>query len=177
MDIMELGAIGELVGGVAVIASLIYVGLQVRQSNEHAQQSIAMEQGQAGRETPGTFAQLTMTDPEFITVLQRATTQFDGLSHADQGRVAAWLTSLQFFVLSSFIAAEEGLFKRDMADRMLAYFASYMKYPGLNKWWAHLSPYVQAEFVDAVEQQVSQDHLQALHVGIPWFGPSPIEGN
>ena len=32
MDIMELGAIGELVGGVAVIASLIYVGLQVRQS-------------------------------------------------------------------------------------------------------------------------------------------------
>ena len=33
MDIMELGAIGELVGGVAVVASLIYVGLQVRQSN------------------------------------------------------------------------------------------------------------------------------------------------
>ena len=32
MDIMELGAIGELVGGVAVIASLIYVGFQVRQS-------------------------------------------------------------------------------------------------------------------------------------------------
>ena len=32
MDIMELGAIGELVGGVAVIASLIYVGLQLRQN-------------------------------------------------------------------------------------------------------------------------------------------------
>ena len=30
MDIMELGAIGELVGGVAVIASLIFVGLQIR---------------------------------------------------------------------------------------------------------------------------------------------------
>ena len=36
MDIMELGAIGELVGGVAVIASLIYVGFQVRQSNSVA---------------------------------------------------------------------------------------------------------------------------------------------
>ena len=32
MDITELGAIGELVGGFAVIASLVYVGLQVRQS-------------------------------------------------------------------------------------------------------------------------------------------------
>jgi hypothetical protein len=30
MDIMELGAIGELVGGVAVIATLIYLALQVR---------------------------------------------------------------------------------------------------------------------------------------------------
>ena len=32
MDIMELGAIGELVGGLAVIASLVYVGVQVRQN-------------------------------------------------------------------------------------------------------------------------------------------------
>ncbi len=34
MDIMELGAIGELVGGVAVIASLIYVGVQLRQNTK-----------------------------------------------------------------------------------------------------------------------------------------------
>ena len=32
MDIMELGAIGELVGGVPVIGSLLYVGLQVREN-------------------------------------------------------------------------------------------------------------------------------------------------
>lgn len=32
MNIMELGAIGEIVGGVAVIGSLIYVGLQVHQN-------------------------------------------------------------------------------------------------------------------------------------------------
>lgn len=34
MDIMELGAIGELAGGVAVIASLIYVGLRIRPRTE-----------------------------------------------------------------------------------------------------------------------------------------------
>ncbi len=37
MDILELGAIGELVGGVAVVGSLISVGLQVRPSNRLAQ--------------------------------------------------------------------------------------------------------------------------------------------
>ncbi len=32
MDIMELGTIAELVGGLAVIASLVFVGLRVRQN-------------------------------------------------------------------------------------------------------------------------------------------------
>ncbi len=32
MDIMELGAIGELVGGVAVIATILYLAIQVRQN-------------------------------------------------------------------------------------------------------------------------------------------------
>ncbi len=40
MDIMELGAIGELVGGVAVIGSLIYVGLQVRQNSNWLRASV-----------------------------------------------------------------------------------------------------------------------------------------
>ena len=42
MNIMELGAIGELVGGLAVIASLVYVGVQVRQ-NTRAQNIAALQ--------------------------------------------------------------------------------------------------------------------------------------
>ena len=43
MNIMELGAIGELVGGVAVIASLVFVGMQIRRGNEQVQRGNAME--------------------------------------------------------------------------------------------------------------------------------------
>ena len=43
MDIMELGAVGELVGGVAVIASLLFVGLQVRQSNQQSREAATRE--------------------------------------------------------------------------------------------------------------------------------------
>ncbi len=50
MDIMEIGAIGELVGGIAVIASLIYVGLQVRQGTDQVRQSNAIERSRANRE-------------------------------------------------------------------------------------------------------------------------------
>ena len=36
MDIMELGAVGELVGGVAVIATLVYLAAQIRQNTRAA---------------------------------------------------------------------------------------------------------------------------------------------
>ncbi len=34
MDIMELGAIGELVGGVAVLATLVYLAVQTRNNTQ-----------------------------------------------------------------------------------------------------------------------------------------------
>ncbi len=43
MDIMELGAIGELVGGVAVIGSLIFVGLQIRMNAKAVQLSSTVD--------------------------------------------------------------------------------------------------------------------------------------
>ena len=45
MDIMELGAIGELVGGVAVIGTLLFIGMQIRYSNRLAQGASELEMG------------------------------------------------------------------------------------------------------------------------------------
>ena len=39
MDIMELGAIGELVGGVAVLVTLVYLALQIRQNTSQVRLS------------------------------------------------------------------------------------------------------------------------------------------
>ena len=43
MDIMELGAIGELVGGAAVLVTLIYLALQVRNSAQEQRVSSMRE--------------------------------------------------------------------------------------------------------------------------------------
>ncbi len=56
MDIMELGAIGELVGGVAVIGSLIFVGLQVRQNTRQMQLQTATAVAEQGSLPQATFA-------------------------------------------------------------------------------------------------------------------------
>ncbi len=69
MDIMELGAIGEFVGGLAVIASLIFVGLQVRQSNRQARDDAAREvQNQFDR-----IFEMIISDPKAREVWVAAT--------------------------------------------------------------------------------------------------------
>ena len=45
MDITSLGAFGEFVGGMAVIASLVFVGFQLRGSNHLARASAELEMG------------------------------------------------------------------------------------------------------------------------------------
>ncbi len=50
MTIMELGAIGEIVGGLAVVVSLVFVGLQIRHSNRLAQGAAELEMGRMNME-------------------------------------------------------------------------------------------------------------------------------
>ncbi len=64
MNTMELGAIGELMGGVAVIASLIYVGMQVRQRNRIATNSAA----QRFREINNEVLRQLFSDPNLTKV-------------------------------------------------------------------------------------------------------------
>ncbi len=73
MNIMELGAIGELLGGVAVIASLIFVGWQVRQNTRQlvgtlrysmtAEYSRLTETTRGTREHAALFVKVSQGDP------------------------------------------------------------------------------------------------------------------
>ncbi len=43
MTLLEWGALGELVGGIAIIASLIYVGRQLKQTNSMSRSAVRQE--------------------------------------------------------------------------------------------------------------------------------------
>ena len=79
MDIMELGAIGEMVGGLAVIASLVYLAMQVRQGNRLASTQVQQEASRASTE----FSLLIANHPEHIDLLLRAGDDFGGLSREE----------------------------------------------------------------------------------------------
>ena len=82
MNLMELGAIGELVGGVAVIASLLYVGLQVRHSSRVAEASMNFQILTIAND----HSSLTIRDPELGQLASSGQTDPESLSDREWER-------------------------------------------------------------------------------------------
>lgn len=79
MDIAELGAIGELVGGVAVVASLVFVGVQVRRGAEAARSNA--HQTAAANSTALLFRS---ADPQVFELSRSANENYEALSDRDR---------------------------------------------------------------------------------------------
>ena len=83
MDLMELGAIGELVGGVAVLITLIYLALQVRHGNEIAQDNASTVFAQAVSGLNSAVA----SDRGFAEIWVRGGNHFAELDDVDRQRL------------------------------------------------------------------------------------------
>ena len=163
MDIMELGAIGELVGGVAVIASLIYVGLQVRQSNQ-------INRADSVRSFVRDYNVLLYKLAEYEDIMRRGSVDFDGMTKADQTKVHLLLLSQFMLGLGDSIASP------DRADRLARFVdgavASSLSTPGFKQWWGRFRglPQVLApEYVDHLER-LAPNSIDMLEF-MPWFVP------
>ena len=77
------GAIGELIGALAVVISLAYVGIQVRHNtasqNGLMHQQLVDSQNDANR--------ILIENPEFAELLDKANNDFDSLAAKDKNRV------------------------------------------------------------------------------------------
>ena len=157
MNIMELGAIGELVGGVAVVGSLIYLALQVRQSNEGARAASI-------REVAGETNQvlLKLCDPHMSQVVRTALHDFNGLSHNDQTVAAGFLSVLFRMAETTFTVRSSP--RPAQLERLCA---SWVASNGVRPWWSASKKTFNPRFVEELESlKASALPLEEL---LPWF--------
>lgn len=150
MDIMELGAIGELVSGVAVIGSLLYVGIQVRQSNQIATNTAAQ-----------TFRQL---NNEFIRELCSDASQFklylEGLSDrrslSTEDRIRFDMMLMQMFrtAESQYLEYRDGHMSAEIWESYFRSLVIIMRQPGARASWNHLKEQMIARFASHIDDTV-----------------------
>ena len=150
MDVMELGAIGELVGGVAVIASLIYVGLQVRQNTL----AIRANSAQGFTDSINAVQLQVCNSKETARAWQRFSEEPESLTADD--RVILDVLGLAAFQTydSALLQAKLGSLDADTRDLIYRRIGGWFEYDYYRDWWTRnhwaygepLMSYVESEF-------------------------------
>ena len=82
MNWEAIGAVGEIVGAVAVVVSLVYLAVQIRQSSA-VSKSVAIQNWAS---TSALEKSAVFSDPEFAALVVRGYADYDSLSEIDQRR-------------------------------------------------------------------------------------------
>ena len=161
MNLMELGAVGELVGGFAVIGSLIYLGLQVRQSNTLAVSRSHEEATRASSELAYRF-----TDPAAADLFVRANHDWETLTPAEVLRLRALVQAGMNYFETLFYANERGEVHAEVWQSRITRMRAYREI-GFEHVWESLAPFYGVRFREFVAREVlpgptGQDAYRAL---------------
>ena len=157
MNWEAIGAIGELVGGLAVVLTLIYIAFQVRQSSKQIDQhSRALDASTfyaAGEGFNRWFA-LLIQDEAIADLWLRGITG-ESLNPTDKMRFSSMATMLFITLENNFHQIQLGTHSRNTLELSKHYWVQILTSPGGNAWWIREGRIVfTPEFVEAIEDLI-----------------------
>ena len=148
MDWEAVGAIGNLVGAVAVVVSLAYLALQVRGQNNEAR-AAAMHEIYAGfRESIATFAKRDQAE-----VMARANEDFDSLSDGDLIILISAAQVLLRLWEEAFHQHNQGRLDAHIWDVIADQYSSLLGNPAIGNVWELRKEFYDPRFRAYVEQK------------------------
>ena len=147
MSLEQLANLGEFVGGIVVVISVVYVALQVRQNSEQLErtvQTIRTQTNQHQVEDFNFYRQL-LTDPKLAAVYVRGLEDYKSLEPPERvqfNMVASsyiW-TGWYFYQLQK----NEGL----VGDPNSRVYVDMFKHPGFREWYSSYKDTVGEEYGD-----------------------------
>jgi hypothetical protein len=126
MDLTLVIGIAEIVGGIAIVGSLIYVGLQVDQNTRVARASA----NQAVTEQMREATTLLIADPGLLALVKKGEQDPEALSEAEWDRFVEFV-GLRFVSFeTTYYSNQKGLLDAEMFDAWDNYFRTLIKMPG-----------------------------------------------
>ena len=170
MELAQLAQLGEFVGGIAVVVTLIYLGVQLRQGNQlHNSESIRTFMS----EYNDTLAQVK--EPSFADLYRKGSKSFEGLSRRDQMRVAVWLEQVLRTSFAGFITDPKG--KNPVTQLVMLTFATQVRLPGFQQWWRQYNAPYERNYPDFVQkiEELGDSHPDSVYDFCPWIEPTVEE--
>ena len=170
MELTQLANLGEFIGGVAVLVTLVYLAFQVR-SNTNSERA---ETHRSYVEELNRAFLAPMQDLEKAALFRRGANSFRGLSGDEQMVVSAFWQSLFMMFQESHILHLSGSIDDDLAKTMEAFAVAFIQVPGVAEWWDAAAGGHSLTFQAHVAELKSADHeIPPLTETWSWFAEAP----
>lgn len=130
MSLSDLASIGSLISSVAVLISLIYLALQVRQAEKNQQASIRQ-----GRATRAVDIILAAGDPALAEALPKGTAGASDITQAEFGQFAAIYGAFLASAEDTWLQHKEGLLSEAVFASFAASWRQTLAQPGGRALW------------------------------------------
>jgi len=131
MNWEAIGAIGEVVGAVAVLATLIYLARQIHQYTS-ALRSTAT---QAAHDQAANVYYLLCSDPEMAGIFRRGTLAPDELNDDELARLNAFHSLTQFYLQNWYMQTRAQLMDDTLLSSWSSITAGVSATPGFRQFW------------------------------------------
>jgi len=148
MNLDQWAAIAEIIGAIAVVATLAYLAIQIKQSNRAARSSNAT----TVLINTQSLAQTLMMDRELGDIILRAIAGEEELLPAEKLAAYAWFYQLLKTGELAHQSFLQGELDQDYWDASMNLYRSYYQTPGFQKYWADRKLAFTPGFREAVEE-------------------------
>ncbi len=152
MTLLEWGALGELIGGIAIIVSLIYVGIQV---NDNAGAVRSAAANDANVAVQSWYLQIG-SDQQTSEIFYEALTSEVALSNQEEFQFLMMMHGSVLAFQNSYLLAEEGTIDFELRESATTAMSGIKELPGFRRYWRQRKSYLHSGFADYVDQLLKQ---------------------
>lgn len=152
MTIQELGSLGELIGAIATIATLIYLAVQIRHNTKLSRVSSLQTTLDGGRDHT---IQPVVTNPDVAKIFARGMTSFEELDSEEQVRFIWFCLEAVLQMQNVMQLHDHGILDEVEYEAWLAYTAAIIVTPGGSEAWPQASAVVSPVIRDVLNNYLA----------------------
>ena len=149
MSISDLGNIGELIGSVGVLVSLIYLAVQIRRNTDMARTSTY----QSVVSDFGTLTNTVAASPELAELLVRGQEDFASLTAGEKARISQLFFGCFHYFENMYYQHKNGYLDDDVWMGWKRLMLTYYQRPGYRAWWQFRRSVFSDSFATFIESE------------------------
>jgi hypothetical protein len=137
MDWDAIGAVGEIIGAAAVVATIFYLSVQVRQNSRSVEENVRALRLTAADATVEGFARYRdrVSQPDLAALVVKGRDSYQVLSESERLQFGAIMDEYMFSYWCVFMRRREGAYDNVDWQAHLEGIRENLSFPGATEWW------------------------------------------